>query len=324
MGFQQEDLIGYYFGFSGCPIVTFKLRKEFNIDSLESVEKFNFERRFRNQNVEKTSILHCKIRGIRTNQKHFDNNYKDEGIRWVKIEGCEYRLEEKQIINWLSFFGEIRSEISEDTHEESDDSSDCLPPVGNGIYSLKMKLSRDMPQLIPMHGKKIRLYYRGIIKRCSNCFEAHQRKNCKSKKIPWISYVEQFTKNYPEIPREFYGRWANVIEGRRSNKDHDQTIRAEEETRKDLSSKQTSQVESHFEITEKNKGRTEIEEENETEESEKEEEITLLAQSLVASGVSTKMIEKTMRAGKKENKAKQRGLSLGKGGGRGKGRGKET
>jgi hypothetical protein len=71
-------------------------------------------------------------------------NYRDKGFRWVKVEGCEYRLEKKQIIDWLSHFGDVKSEISEDTHEGSDDSCDNLLPVGNGIYSVLLKLERDM------------------------------------------------------------------------------------------------------------------------------------------------------------------------------------
>jgi hypothetical protein len=205
LGFKQEDLIGFYFAYSGCPIVTFKLKEQFNIDSLESFQEFNVERKLKVGNEEKTSTLKCKIRGIRTAQNN-RASYQDEGFRWVKVEGCEYRLEEKQIVDWLSHFGEVKSEISEDTHKGSDDSNDDLPPVGNGIYSVRMKLKKDMPQLIPMHGKRIRLYYRGIIKRCTNCFGAHQRKNCKEKKVQWIKYVEQFITNFPEIPRESYGR----------------------------------------------------------------------------------------------------------------------
>ncbi len=42
----------------------------------------------------------------------------------------------------------MKSEISEDTQEGSDDSNDDLPPVGNGINSFRTKLERDMPQLI--------------------------------------------------------------------------------------------------------------------------------------------------------------------------------
>ncbi len=41
MAFKQEDLIGFYFAYSGCPIVTFKLKEQFNIDSLESFQEFN-------------------------------------------------------------------------------------------------------------------------------------------------------------------------------------------------------------------------------------------------------------------------------------------
>jgi hypothetical protein len=54
------------------------------------------------------------------------------------------RLEENPILEWLSYFGEVKTNFFEDTHEEPDD----LPPVGNGIYSVNMKLTQDMPQLI--------------------------------------------------------------------------------------------------------------------------------------------------------------------------------
>jgi hypothetical protein len=87
-----------------------------------------------------------------------------------------------------------------------------------------MKLNQDMPQLIPMHGKRIRLYYRGIVKRCTNCFGTHRRKDFKEEKVPWMKYVEQFINNYPEIPRESYGRWATMTEGIRPKRDAEKTI----------------------------------------------------------------------------------------------------
>jgi hypothetical protein len=93
-----------------------------------------------------------------------------------------------------------------------------------------MKLERNMPQLIPMHGKRIRLYYRGIIKRCTNCFGSHQRKNCKEEKVPWIKYVEQFITNYPEIPRESNGRWVNMIDGMSPTVDGNKTVVPEQST----------------------------------------------------------------------------------------------
>jgi len=58
------------------------------------------------------------------------------------------RLEENPILEWVSYFGEVKTNLFEDTREEPDDSSDDLPPVENGIYSVKMKLTQDIPQLI--------------------------------------------------------------------------------------------------------------------------------------------------------------------------------
>jgi hypothetical protein len=112
-------------------------------------------------------------------------------------------------LDWLSYFGEVKTNLFKDTHEESDDSSDDLPPVRNGIYSVKMKLTKDMPQLIPMHGKRVRLYYRDITKRCTN---THQRKQCKNEKVTWFNYVKQFAQIYPDIPKIMYGKWANMAE----------------------------------------------------------------------------------------------------------------
>ncbi len=57
---------------------------------------------------------------------------KDWGLRYVKVEGCEYRVEKEQIISWLSNFGEIKSELTEDVHKESDDSENEML-LGNGI-----------------------------------------------------------------------------------------------------------------------------------------------------------------------------------------------
>jgi hypothetical protein len=322
LGFKQEDLVGFYFAYSGCPIVTFKLKEQFNIDSLESFQEFNVERKYKVGTEEKTAILRCKVRGIRSTQNNHAKNYQDEGLRWVKIEGCEYRLEEEQIIDWLSHFGEVKSEISEDTHEGSDDSGDDLPPVGNGIYSVRMKLKRDMPQLIPMHGKRIRLYYRGIIKRCTNCFGAHQRKNCKEEKVPWIKYVEQFITNFPEIPRESYGRWANMIDGMSPGADGNKTIVPEQEreststganshqqTPKSSSGIGSKESKQARQTAEKDRDETENEEEQGTEDGQK------LLEALAKAGISTQEVLK-MVVGKKKA-ANQRQKNIGAGRGRG-------
>ena len=214
LGFSQEALSGCIIGYSRCRIVTFKLKEVFDIDTLHMIENFQFERTSKDrEGLELVSTLSCKIRGIRRSGVGTDGGaYRDEGLRWVKVEGCEYRLEQEQIKVWLSFFGEVRSEIVEDTFDDDSDNSDGYPAIGNGIYSVQMKIASDIPQLVPMHGKRIRLYYRGIAKLCSNCFGQHARKFCKAEKVPWIEYVSMFMSKYPEIPIEMYDKWSQAVE----------------------------------------------------------------------------------------------------------------
>ena len=74
-----------------------------------------------------------------------------------------------------------------------------------------MRLSREIPQFVPICGKRIRLYYRGITKQCTNCFGPHTRKVCTSEKVPWIQYVSDFMSSHDHIPREYYGKWDPIV-----------------------------------------------------------------------------------------------------------------
>ena len=111
--------------------------------------------------------------------------------------------------------GEVLLEITEDRVKLDSDSEGEDPTTGytivNGIYSVKMKLTTDLPQFVPICGKIICLYYRGITKMCTNCLGAHARKVCSSPKVQWISYVSNFMSSHDHIPMEYYGRWANIV-----------------------------------------------------------------------------------------------------------------
>jgi hypothetical protein len=65
-----EDLIGFYYAYSGCQIITFKLKEQFNIESIESFQEFNVEKKHKVGNEERTATLKCKIRGICTAQNN--------------------------------------------------------------------------------------------------------------------------------------------------------------------------------------------------------------------------------------------------------------
>jgi hypothetical protein len=84
------------------------------------------------------------------------NPTQDDGTRMIKIEGCKYRVPEKALVEFLEFFGELRSKIVEDTF------IDGLSPPGTencgtnrtGTYSVNIKLYRKIPPAPANNGQK--------------------------------------------------------------------------------------------------------------------------------------------------------------------------
>ena len=208
MGFQFADLYSVRMRFSGCPTVRFKLKDQTNIDDLRSVEHFNLERRAQNSN--EIDYIACKILGIRgmTSVPHYDGSEND--IRWVKIEGAEYQLTEEQIRGGLEPFGELLTPIREDIHDDSDSEREVL--IGNGTYSVKMKLQRPIPQYLPMCSRRIRIYHNGITKLCSNCYGNHSRRQCRNQKRQWIEYVRDFMYEHDNLKEDYYGKWWEIVD----------------------------------------------------------------------------------------------------------------
>ena len=207
---QDPSLIhGLSFAFSDYPIIKYKLKRQIDIDTWRPMEFFEFKRTYKVNGMERTDTLQCKIKGIRSN---YDNQSEEQDsdpeVRWVKIEWCDYGVEEHEILAWLEQFGEVIGHLTEDTYPDSDSDGD---PTGNGTYTVKMKLHSPIPQLLPMWGKRIRIYYRGVQKLCPRCFGNHPRKHCSSEKRRWIDYVLEFMEHYQTIPNEIYGRWYKVI-----------------------------------------------------------------------------------------------------------------
>ena len=59
----------------------------------------------------------------------------EQGIRWVTIEGAEYNLEAKEILQWLAKYGTLKTNLTEKLHP------DCNPkfdPIGSGIYTINL------------------------------------------------------------------------------------------------------------------------------------------------------------------------------------------
>lgn len=200
-------------GFKICPTVTFMLKQPINIDDFESFQNFTFNRTYFKGGERVEDLLACKIRGVRTvSGDEASASYSDEWTRVVKIEGCDYKISEDMILSWLASYGEIKSELVEDVFEDSEDSEGTN---ATGVYSVKIKLMNDIPQLLPMDGRRVKIYYRGIRKLCTSCFGKHFRRDCKNEKVQWIDYVSKFVNENPDFTEEQFGNWITILERRK-------------------------------------------------------------------------------------------------------------
>ena len=219
LGFEDfENFDGVRFGFNRVPIIKIKLVTPINVDELYPIQHFVFKRKTSRQGRTHVDTIQCKIQGLRhpsSSAVHrpdsaLSQESIDEGIRILKIDGCDYKIPEGVLIQFLSSYGEIMSEILEDLFEDGicpESTSGGLNRTG--IYSVKIKLKRDIPQILPILGKKIKIHYKGIQKLCPRCFGPHPKQVCHSKKIEWKDYISRFMLENKVIPKELYGKWFN-------------------------------------------------------------------------------------------------------------------
>ena len=209
---DHENFDGARTGFRGKLIATIKLINPINIDELADVEFFEFMRKTSIRGKQTEEVIGCKIKGIRSQPNTvsaFETTEPEDGRTIVKIEGCDYQVPEDQIIMWLSHYGEVKSELEEDLFKDTNETG------GNnrtGNYSIMMLLEHKIPQLLPMNGRRVKIYHKGIDKLCTNCFEKHRKSDCKAQqKKVWIDYVRDFMTTNDYIPTELYGRWNDLV-----------------------------------------------------------------------------------------------------------------
>lgn len=78
---------GLSFAFSDYPVIKYKFKQQINIDAWKPMEFFEYIRTYKVNRMEKTDLLQCKIRGIRSNYNdQTEEPDSDPDIRWVKIE----------------------------------------------------------------------------------------------------------------------------------------------------------------------------------------------------------------------------------------------
>ena len=186
-------------GYKGSPTVTFLLNSAINVDEFYPMQRFEFHRKSSINGRSHTDIIGCKIVGLRQINRERPqpdiNQSTDDGTRKITIEGCEYRIPKEVLFQYLEHYGEIVSDIREQLFD--DGGEEGLNRTGN--YTVRIRLEKDIPQLIPIHGKRIKINYPGVSRLCTKCFGKHQKNVCQSRKLSWPEYINKFMSTNPEI-----------------------------------------------------------------------------------------------------------------------------
>ena len=236
LGFKSGECHAITPGYKGNPFVGFRTKQPFNIDErLQGKSMFEYEKVLeKNDGTFEVIKVGCGIKGIR--EKALESRSRETSrYTYVKIEGAEYQLKEETVKRWLSNYGTLMDDITEDEEKlcvEDEEGGELKEMVNHtGTYTAKMALDKPIPQLLPMGGKRIKVYYRGISKLCGKCFrQGHKRELCQRNKRDWMDYVDEFMLNH-NFDEDMYGSWIKrIADWRVSNRDlHDANVRRKEE-----------------------------------------------------------------------------------------------
>ena len=135
----------------------------------------------------------------KTNNQHKD---RDVNIKEIRIEGSNYDLSEDQILEWIELYGRVQSEIQEEAVVLVDEVDKAENLVGTGVYLVTARLDRQIPNVVPIQGKKIKVWYPGVKKQCKNCFGYHKKndiaKRCEV--VCFEDYRKSFMECNPRVP----------------------------------------------------------------------------------------------------------------------------
>jgi hypothetical protein len=74
-------------------------------------------------------------------------------------------------------------------------------------YELQATINDHIPEWLPMYGKKVRIFYHGMMRQCNGCYKlGHMKWECKEEKSNWKTYVATLrsTGNFEDV---LFGSW---------------------------------------------------------------------------------------------------------------------
>jgi hypothetical protein len=112
------------------------------------------------------------------------------------------------LIEFLGYYGDIILPFTEGLFCDNADKEGASNGTNRtSNYLVTRRLNKEITQLSPILGRRIKIQYPGIQKQCTNCFGNHAKQNCQSQKMSWPTYIKKFMEFNPEIPRHLFGKW---------------------------------------------------------------------------------------------------------------------
>ena len=176
LGLSPGEFVSAKPQFRGNLSFFFKTKSAFNIaEVLKEKSTFSYTKSVGGMDF----VYDCSVRDIRE-QQIAPHSRAGPNFSWVTIENTDYQIDCKTIKRWLSVYGTLVGEVTleKEDYEVSKEDEERYRGVvlGTGNLTVKMQLDHPIPQLLPMALKRVKVYYKGIQKLCTNCFEpGHKR-----------------------------------------------------------------------------------------------------------------------------------------------------
>jgi hypothetical protein len=217
-GLSQRIIHGISMNWRGHPLLEVRLKEAIDIDTLPK----SFDIKVKRGADAPTATYYCEISGVRSKEEMeriAEPRTEDPNapwIRWVTIEGSGYIQTDKIIKDWLHKFGEFLTEYEEEPQSvidaDPEDGEEGEKTLGTSRFKVKMRIVEHIPQYLPMNGRKVKIYYKGIEKLCLNCYEpGHLKAECENERKSWLEYTARYIKENKDFEPELFGRWIHVV-----------------------------------------------------------------------------------------------------------------
>jgi hypothetical protein len=104
----------------------------------------------------------------------------------------------RKIALWLEVFGDI---VGEPVFLKDADG------IESGQVQFNLVIEHHIPEYLPIHGSKARVFYPGMPRQCGRCYrQGHLKTDCQNAKVNWYEYIRKLY-DTGAYKREWFGTW---------------------------------------------------------------------------------------------------------------------